>query len=552
MSDALRFLVAITGRHKRNGSTRTFYFTDAPFTTLPDDALPDQYFVTRISQATDTSRNIFREGTTQGRSEIALSSIVLHNADRAFDLLQQYDCRRAVVRCGLESETTYAGHAVIASGVIEHLPRFAKPTIEFVLSGARDLLKFPLQQNKYGGTNVLPNGIDGTADIEGREKPWVFGAAKEVPLVCVNTAKLIYHGHDGACDQFLQCKDNGVPLTYNGSYASQADLENDALAPLPGHYKVWAAQSMARLGSSPVGVVTGDVTVGATSADRTRAKAVRAVWEKAGYVADDMLLSDLSAMDTRDPHEVQFCVLDNTTGEAVCDQIAVPDAWWGPNKDGLLRFSPVDKPNATPSVTFTEFSIYPDQIVMEPADDPERGRPLKKQTFQYAKIHNVNKNPAAGLTSAEKEFLAQEYRSVFMEDAAVGVTYENAATRTIATLYATEAGARAALLREFALRKTERYRFTFTARYTLQHAAIDLGDIIGLDYPGFGLKLFGDTIGRAFLVIGIQPNAKARTIQFTVWGNTLLDSNLAVVPSGALFKTVGGTIHNKYFVAVAT
>lgn len=543
MSESLRFLVEITGRHKRNGELTTFYFADRPFTSEGAGSLPDQYFVSRIDQATTVSRNVFKEGTTAGRSEISLSTIVIHNADRAFDLLTEYDCRRAVIRCGLESATAYADHAVVASGVIEHMPRFAKPTIEFVMSGARDLLKFPLQQNKYGGTNVLPDGVDGTSDIEGREKPWCFGQCPQVPGVCVNTMKLIYQFHDGALDQLLHVYDNGIELTFNGLYASQAELENDALQPLPGHWKVWLGGGMARVRSQPVGQITGDVTVGATAADRTRAKAMRAVWEKAGYIADDMLLADLVQKDLDDPYEVQLCVLDNRTGEAVCDAIAAPDSWWGPNKDGLLRFATIAKPNAVPLVTFTESSIFKDQIVMEPADDPERGRPLKKQTFEYAKIHFVNKTPSAGVDAAFREFLGQEYRKVTTPDVdavAIGTVYANAATRTIPTLYASEAGARAALTREFSLRKVERYRFTITVHYTQLHASIDLGDIVGLNYPGFGLKLFGNTLGRAFLVIGVQPNAKARTIALTLWGNTLLARNIAARPSGALLRARNG------------
>jgi hypothetical protein len=49
-------------------------------------------------------------------------------------------------------------------------------TLSVKLRDPHQALTLPLQKNKYGGTNVLPAGIDGTAnDLKDQAKPLLYG-----------------------------------------------------------------------------------------------------------------------------------------------------------------------------------------------------------------------------------------------------------------------------------------------------------------------------------------------------------------------------------------
>lgn len=70
-----------------------------------------------------------------------------------------------------------------------------------------------------------------------------------------------------------------------GTYASQADLLDDTLAPVQGSYKVYKAGGLIRLGSPPDGQITADVTEGAAATDRTAAALFKGVLDQVGLDA---------------------------------------------------------------------------------------------------------------------------------------------------------------------------------------------------------------------------------------------------------------------------
>jgi hypothetical protein len=80
-------------------------------------------------------------------------------------------------------------------------------------------------------------------------------------------------------------------------YASESDLLDDSLAPIPGSVKAYSPSGLVRLGSTPAGLITADVTQGATASDRTAAQVFEAVLGRAGMGNPTNLVStdDLTA-----------------------------------------------------------------------------------------------------------------------------------------------------------------------------------------------------------------------------------------------------------------
>lgn len=94
---------------------------------------------------------------------------------------------------------------------------------------------------------------------------------------------------------FIAANDAGALVTSYGTtvYSSEADLLDDTKAPPLGTYGVYLAGGYFRLGGTPDGIVTSDVTEGATSADRTAAALYYKVLLRAGIDPSMINTADL-------------------------------------------------------------------------------------------------------------------------------------------------------------------------------------------------------------------------------------------------------------------
>ena len=144
-----------------------------------------------------------------------------------------------------------------------------------------------------------------------------------------------------------------------------------------------------------------------------------------------------------------------------------------------------------------------------------------------------------GVDADTREFLKQATRSVVAADATVATAFLDAVEVPVPSILVFGDAAQAEADRVLALRKRYRFRFTLTVFYTRETAALDLFDVVGVRYNRFGLGLAGRDDGEPMLVLGVAPNAKARTIALTLWGATLTVRNLAAY-TDALLRTYDG------------
>lgn len=142
---------------------------------------------------------LFGEGRTWGESTLGFGEVVLNNVDGHLDRLRKYGYGRDIV-----IRQFIAGAAVLLTSCGTEQPTFTNSEIAIRIKDPAIVINVPVQPNKYGGTNVLPNGVDGTADIQGRPKPLLIGRPGTAAdgfngtPVCVNTSKLIYQVDDTA------------------------------------------------------------------------------------------------------------------------------------------------------------------------------------------------------------------------------------------------------------------------------------------------------------------------------------------------------------------
>lgn len=348
------------------------------------------YYEPRIINPGSMKNMLFSDGTTSGRSELGYGGVVLANADGGLDGLLNYglDGRAIVIK------RLVAGVAVLLmSCTMEQVTTPNLNEVAIRIKDPQSLLETPVQTNKYAGTNVLPDGVEGVDDIKGKEKPVLEGVVSNATPVCVNTSRLIYQCNDGTMQAIPAVYDKGVALTAGAAYSSLADMQ--ANAPLPGQYRVYLAGGYFRLGSSPAGQVTFDGVVGATAADRTAAQvAKRLALRKLS--SGDMITQDFTDLDTLNSAEVGIYINGPMKISEALDKVLAPGAWWAFDAEAKLNVGRLDEPSGTPALSLTSAEIL--SLERQVTNDQGRGVPAYRVDLNYQKSWTVQ--DAGGLAGS--------------------------------------------------------------------------------------------------------------------------------------------------------
>lgn len=348
------------------------------------------YYEPRVVNPGSIRAMLFGEGTTFGASSTGYGEIVLVNSDGALDPLIGYgqSGRDVMIKRFLAGVVT-----LLAACTGEQ----ATVTTEQVALRVKDpsaVFSAPVQTNKYNGTNSLPNGVDGTDDIKGKEKPLVFGTVYNVAPTLVNTSRLIYQASDGVVAALPAVYDKGVKLAAGSTYTSQADME--ANAPAAGEYRAWLSGGMFRLGSSPVGQITCDAVEGATAADRTAAQVAKRIALRK-LASGALVTQDFTDLDALNAAEVGIYINGNTTYRAALDDVLGSiGGWWSFDTGGKLNVGRLDAPAGTPAMSLTGAeALSLDRVA---TNDAGRGVPAYQVNLDYQKNYTVQ--PAGSLAGS--------------------------------------------------------------------------------------------------------------------------------------------------------
>lgn len=261
-----------------------------------------------------------------------------------------------------------------------------------------------------------------------------------------------------------------------------------------------------------------------TSAARTTATVATQLVEAAllrGLDRADLKVADVAALDALNSAEVGVYVTDETSALNVMDELAQSiGAWYGFDALGRFRMGQLVAPAGTPALTLNDY-----QIILETGGtkgirkvtprDETNGLPTYRYTLKYQKNYTVQDSDIAGaVTDARRAFLKLDYRSVVSEDASVKTQYltstpiERQTLLTDATAAATEAA------RLLALFKVRRNTYEVDVRLdSATLAALDLGVVVNLIYPRFGLNS-----GQLFVVLGFEADYQDNSAKLTLWG----------------------------------
>lgn len=500
-------LIELTAAIDAAGTLATFYVSDERFVTSPTDSPANVAFEPRVLDPGSIGLHAFSDGRTGGATKLETGEIVLANVDGQFDALMNYsfDGRRVTIRSGAGG--AYPGNfTTLMVGTAESI----EVTWKQVVVRLRDrqyVFQLPVRAAAlYGGTNVLPNGLDGVAtDIKGKARPMTYGKVFNVTAPMVNTSRLIFEV--GACNTVDAVWSNGAALTVGANYTSRVDME--ANAPAAGNYRAWPAGGYVRLGNYNSEQVTFDVTQGTS----TVAQVLMSLALLAGVGGGEISAADVTALDALNSAPVGIWIDDaSTTFASAMDQIAASvGVWYGFDSAGILRMGRLSVPSGTPVLTIYE---YDSLAGIERRPPKDNGMPVWSATVNYAKNWTVQTFGIAGSAATRKGFVAQDFRSAVAVDASVKTQWLLAGTVSVDGLMALESDAVVEATRLLGLYKVRRDIFDIPIDISLiTLTPLRIMDVVAVQAPRFGM--LG---GRSFRLIGIALNLAAKTAVLSLWG----------------------------------
>lgn len=510
------YLVELTG-YTDAAVSAVYRFATADYTTARADTPADTLYEGRVLGIGSISRSMFRPGESgvraNPRSEVGVGVITLANVDGGLDALFDGTVsfrERAVSVYSVEPGAAYSSKVLRLRAVISQAA-LRLDTVEVSIKDRLYELSSPHSTQAYGGTNVLPAGVDGGPELAAKPKPQVFGKVFGVGPVAVNTSRLIYQISARALQSVQAVYDGGSALTAGAAYADQADME--AVPPTPGQYRAWLAGGMIRLASTPTYRITVDCTAD-SSGGSTAAQLIKTLALARGISSGDISAADVAALDTANNAVCGVLLRGNESTLDLMDELANSvGAWYGFDRGGTLRMARYGLPAGTAGDGSLPVVARWNARSLEQVPNGE-DVPTQTVRVRYARHWQpIGSGEFAGAVSAaDRADLSQEWRTAEYSAAPSPNPYARPLTVERDTALTTQAAALAEATRLHAL----------TAASRRTHRALgvagvnaDIAAEVELHWDRYGL---GDVIGTPRLVIEMTEDLLAQTADLTLWG----------------------------------
>lgn len=445
-----------------------------------------------------------------GKANVSFGELTLVNIDRELAAMADdyYDGRTLTLKIG-DPAAAYGTFTTVLKATIETVA-VERERISVRLRDRSVALDKPFSTAKFGGTNVLPNGIDGTADdLKDQAKPRVLGRIALMQPTLVNTSKLVFMVNAGAVDAVLNVFDAGAYLSKGADYTNQADME--ANAPANGTWRACPSIGCFRLGSQPYGQITASVAEEWDYLSNTAAGLVQRILTEKGYTSSDWVAADFTALNSKNAGSLGLVIEGEETTASLIDRICQSvGAWWGFDSLNRFRIARFEAPTGSPVATLT------DNEVLEIERQPEGQLPLWRTTLQADKSFAVqDRKSLAGVVP--------EDRAAWFSTASRDQKAENADVKTQRLLAEEETWdsalngisiAQAESARRLNLFAVRRDVVTVTlANPADRYATLDLGAVVNVQSD----KLSYGT-GRLMTVISVSADFQSGTLDLTLWG----------------------------------
>lgn len=480
------------------------------FVTKDTDELSSRPFLGTLLQPLSFTRSLLGSDII-GNFSSGTGELKLSNIDGEYDtLIQGYaiDGRPIVVKAGREGDDYDDFYTIFDGTASDWVVKEDAVIIKLVDNGY--LLDVTIQPTLYAGTG----SIEGTADLKGKRKPRAFGYVKNISPPLVIPSSLLYQVNDGSVSAITAVYDRGVALSFGADYATNALLTAASVS--AGNYSTCIAEGMFRVGSTPSGTITADVSGDNRDSSfvTTSADIVRRILQSSSIAdPDGLYLPSFTQVNTLQPADIGYYVGPddtNTIADAIANIMGGIGGWGGFRRNGKFALgvflTPVGGITSHRFDRSDVFSIGREALPSALTPPPYR--------FRCAYQHNwtVQNDVAASVGATRASFLAQADRYSDSIDNGIRVDHPFAHDRDpIASYFNLEADAQTESDRLLALYSIGAGLYRFTVG--VEPFAFDVGDIVTLTYPRWDLSS-----GRDLRVVEMTEDAANNTIELVAYG----------------------------------
>jgi len=486
----LIFVAEITLAIDGSGTEQTWYFSSGRgWATGASDTPSKTYISNGLMGAGRYRREMFAGDGLFGPVRSAFGALTLNNADGSLDgwRTHGFDGRRVRVYMGEEEGLPYPSGYTLVFEARMLRASIGMRTVEVVLRDRMTDLDAPMCTTSLLGTG----GLQGKSDLAGRTIPRCIGFPFLVPAVLVEPTKNIYLVHAySASSGANTAYSSGGAVVNESDYADTATLLSTAPSASRARWYV-GGPTYVRLQTPAANV---QMSVGQPNTSSGAAPSFEAFVQEAGVVgATSSLVAPGWYVD--DASTTYLDVLARETRVRPC--------WFGFDRSmnfvGELIADPAD---GTPVAEITQWDVL----------SVERSAPpgFEVPVWRVATRGRRNFADRSGLAVGADPITRMDYyRSESVEDASLLAKHPYAKTLAADAGNFYPGGAAEFL----ALHKEDRDLMTVRLPLTTTTAAYDLGDVLTLRHPRFGLSA-----GKQFLVVAVEIDIDRAQVQFSLWG----------------------------------
>lgn len=433
------------------GTPTTFYISNRGYTTSPSDTPSNVSYEPIIKGGLDVSSSILDSET----GTLSWGDIELDNYDGVRDDWLNYIWKNKTIKVFIgDMAWVRADFKLIFDGVIEDISCRDRQSMNILLRDKMQLLNTTMSDAVLGGTTSNKD----------RSLPLCFGECHNVTPLLIDPVNLIYQVHNGAIEDLIEVRDDGVPVT--------------VIKYLP--------EGKFKLTNSPVGTITASVQGAKFSGVyyNTVGNLVQAItmnYGKTPLSLSDIDSASFSTFETFNTQPVGIFLDDKTDVISVISELAKSiGAVVVFNPYGRLQIKKIDL------VAVASKEITDSDILYQSLTISDKPSVVAAVNLNYCKNYTVQSSLETGIPAEHIQMFAKEWLEASASDTAVATQY-GLPTKVdkIDTLLLDTASAIAEATRRLNLYKTQRYIFSFST--DISTLDINLGDYILITSTRYGL-----------------------------------------------------------------
>lgn len=358
-----------------NGVDFIYYLSNLGYVTSTVDTPATTHYDSVIMGGCEITEEISLQG---GEGRMTVGDIEISNVNGVFDAWLGYIWTARPIRVYYgDMRWPRASFRLVFNGVIEDIASRSRNVLNIIIRDKLQRLNTTLSSHKLGGDTQ-------NAD---RLIPITLGEVSNVEPLLVDPATLTYQAHDGWMQQFIEVRDNGVPVSIevlaDGKFSLQANPDGVITCSLQGakpdgNYLNTVASLVQYLGMS---------------------------YGTDPFTTSDFDVTSLAAFDIANPHRVGVYCLGRENILEICNSLAESiGARVVITPLNLLKLIKIQLPpngNST-IVNESNFKVKSFELI-------ERVKPAPSVKIGYDKNWTVQKNLQTGIPEEHKDLFEEEW-----------------------------------------------------------------------------------------------------------------------------------------------